>query len=85
MLALHAGVLAAAQDGSGDGQSLLDILPWWWARLILGIVLMAIAAGIYKWEQRSPNGVEGFSFLMLIQAMFGIFGALLVLQSIGII
>jgi hypothetical protein len=83
MLAQASVVLAVAQEGD-DKTSLLDMLPWWWARLILGVVLMVIAAGIYKWEQRSPDAARGFGFLGLIQAMFGIFGAILVLESIGL-
>lgn len=83
MLALQAGVLAAAQEG--DKTSLLDILPWWWARLIVGIVLLAISGGIVLLEKRKPDATKGLWFLDWIKFFFGLGGLVLILQSVGVI
>lgn len=82
MLVFEAGVLAAEQGAQRE--SLLDILPWWWARLIVGIVLIVIAVVAYAYEKRNPESALNFGILGWVKTIFALFGVLLVFESIGI-
>lgn len=78
MTTLHTGAAFAA--AGGNGQALFDFAPWW-VKLIVGVIMVAIALILHRWG--SHTEVDG-EVLSVVKGLFGILGLLVIFYSLGI-